>query len=147
MAKKSIGVEKKMVSGSVKIGTRIPFELLEKGTVAVRMRFWTEFGTREYDEKNTIFLFDNEADYWKYMRSGVKKSGKMKNSDLTVSKTSVSYVPRYEAAALGMYDDNLEWEKMTLADDGKWVRTKLPSRKMFIHMGNKNIYVQRPRAK
>ena len=128
-------------NGTIRIGTNVPNVMLTPGVVAVIDKTWTEYGTRVYNEKNTIKLFDNEDQYWKWMERNKKKTFKTKNEDGTETHRTIRYMPRYEVAGLASYDDNIKFQQMTYDETSdKFFTTPRKAQKQVITMAQKNIF-------
>lgn len=128
----------------VTIGTKVPSAVLSVGTIIVRNHKWSEFGTRVSGEKSDMLVFENEPQYWEYMRSIGKKSSKTKNEDGSVSRTKLGYMPRYEAVGLASYDaEPLTWYQMKKGEDGKFRKVRVGAESLVVRMNSNNIYVQR----
>lgn len=128
-------------NGTIKIGTSVPSTLLTQGVVAVIDKTWTEYGTRTYNEKNTVKLFKNENEYWRWMGHNKKKTFKMKNPDGTETHRTIRYMPRYEVVGLASYDNDIKFQQMTYDETSdKFFTTPRKAQKQVVTMAQKNIF-------
>lgn len=126
---------------TIHIGTNVPNVLLGAGVIAVNEKTWNEWGTRTYGEKNTIKMFDNEEQYWKWMERNKKKTFKTKNEDGSITFRTIRYMPRYEVAALASYDDDIKFQQMSYDETtDKFFTVPRKAQKQVVTMAQKNIF-------